>query len=49
MIVKYQFILIFIAVGICLIMGVGWLELTLLYVGIELVLLNGFYRNYHSN
>ena len=35
------FILIFIALGICLIMGVGWLEVTLLYVYIVLVLLNG--------
>ena len=33
------FIIILITLGICLIMNVGWLELTLMYVGI--VLLNG--------
>ena len=30
-----------IALGICLIMDIGWLELTLMYDGIALVLLNG--------
>ena len=37
----YIFIWIFIALGICLFMGVGWLELTLIYIGIVYVLLNG--------
>ena len=36
------FILISIALGICLTMDAGWLEVTLMYIGIALVLLNGF-------
>ena len=35
------FILILIALGICLIMDVEWLELALMHVGMVLVLLNG--------
>ena len=37
-----MFILILIALGICLTMDLGWLELTLMNVGIVLVSLNGF-------
>ena len=35
-----MFIQILIALGICLTMDSGWLELTLMYLGIALVLLN---------
>ena len=35
------FILILIALGICLNLDVGWWELTLMHVGIVLALLNG--------
>ena len=38
MFLDYLFILILITLGICLTMDAGWLELTLMYVGIELVL-----------
>ena len=43
-----QFILILIALWICLTVDAGGLELTLMYVGIALVLLNG-YKNCHLN
>ena len=40
----YLFILILIVIGICLNKDVGWLELTLMYVGRVLALLNGLYE-----